>query len=342
MKKVKLSENFLNDVVDISGALPFIIPTKIYYKLYTSSLVGSFGAYLEVSSNFGAVFGLSRIYGDDKDGNATQTQSGKIEKNFTNFDYVDKNGNINDFQNITLPSIDFVLQQSSIIPMIEKVKSKWTLEAIQDYIKLSQASNDENNTFNEIINSELMTEILTQVDYRCFQLMKKKSFKKKITIPTSNQTFDYFDIIQEIQKNGLEMAAHLFAPVEISAFCSKSVACELMSHPEFKSHKKTNGDYLHNNVYFQGSINNINIYVDLFGFSNDEKFALLGVKDVSRTDNASVIFTPRKISFYSGANFEDSNQYIFSTLQYGLAFNPSDNITETNDGDSNLLSYLTF
>ena len=343
MKEIKISETFANENVMIDNALPFINPTTFFYKMMSSTLVGTFGSYLEVPSNFGAVFGLSRLYDKDKSGNPIVTSNGKFEKNFSNFDYVDKTtGKPTDLQNAKLPSVDFILQKSPMIPMIEKFKSKWTIEAIQDYVKLAQASGDKNDDFQEIIASELSIEMVAQLDYRCFELMRKKATKNKFTIPTTNQTFNHYDIIQEIQKCGLEMSANLFAPVSFSVFCSKAVAAELMSHPNFISHKTSQGQIIESNVYFQGSIQNIDIFADLFDFSEDKNFLLIGLKDVSRVDNASVIFTPRKFSVYSGMDVNETNQNIFLVLQYGLAFNASDVISENNQDDSILLSYLTF
>lgn len=315
--------------VYLSPSAYFIKPTTIYNRLYGSSLISNFGGYIKAPNNFGALYGVNRKYHTDGDGN--DAPDDVFVSDLSKQDYENNVSNQS--------SIQLELKQSTIIPMLEKTRTAWSVEALQDYMKLAKASHDE-YTAEIVIAKELISEILLQSDNRAINLAKQKA--TKLTASVRNDAFANYDIIQEVQKAGLASDAYLFAQTSISAFVSPSIAMELMSNPEYKPFVATTGEILNDCVYFKGSIKNINIFVDLFGFIGDDKFALVGVKDNERVDNASIVKVARKFALLESYDDKFANNYFFASYQYGIAFNPSDNLTEANADDSKLLHYIKF
>ena len=298
--------------------LPFVKIDHIIQRLYTTPLVGEFGGVIPLSYPVGKLFFLSReaqIKYDGTDADENQT----IQKDFSN---PVEGGNLSTYK--------FKILASNMDMRTERIKSVWTQEALHDYNQLFKEKPEDE--VSKTIAAEITNECVFQLDQKFIHEISKVS-----TQIDSNLDFKKYDskldlaftLVDMIYENALEMIGRLNNKSGVSVFASLPICSALMAHPNYKFHQKIDGTFDEENVYFMGSINNIKIFCDLYGFLNDTHkndtkggSMIIGVKDLMNEANSSVVFSPYKVNLTNEVNPNSGEYELFVFYSYGITISP--------------------
>lgn len=306
-----------------TSSLDFTLPdfrfSDVLYRLYTRPLVSSFGSILPITKPAGLTFGLTREY------DITPPVNVELKKDFAN---VAETANLN--------QVKFKLKSKPVSLKTKKLKSNWSVEALQDYRSLF--TNKSQEELNEIISNELTNEMVLELDNEAFDFMKSIAKKVNVTLTTNIGTLYSYELIGIIARQALEIEKFTHSRHKIVVFCSNKVASLLMSHPSFVYPNKNMN--LTQSIYYQGDIGNIEIYTDIYNFNNSQDdFVLVGVKDPSEGINSSIIYMPYNISMWvEPSNYESSELRFYSAFRYGLSQVAFD---EDGQDKSKMLSFVT-
>ena len=211
----------------------------------------------------------------------------------------------------------------------QKIKSAWTLEALQDYKNMFVEKPEDE--ISKTLAGEITNEAIFQLDYEFIDFAKNESkvYFEDFTPLANLSKFDLcFNLVEKIYKLSSDMVARLHNKSCINVLLSSNLCSVLMSHPHFKVHEKIDGTTDDENLYYVGRIHNIKIFNDYYNFlervqgANTSSSMLIGVKDLHNNVNCSVIYSPYQSTVVSEAEPDTGHYGIFVFHSYGLTMCP--------------------
>lgn len=298
---------------------PYLKTAHIIQRLYTTPLVSEFGASVPLKAPMGTLFFLNRY--PEKKYDDTNLEDGLITQNQWS----------NPNEGEKLSSYNFNILRKEIEVKTERLKSVWTLEALQDFTAMF-VEND-NDRLEKTIADELTNECIFQLDNNFIKWLNDNSKKSTIDWDLGAYTSKLdmsFSLIDVIYENSLDMISRLHNKSSISVFATPNLCSVLMSHPNFKHHQRIDGTFDEDNFYFVGSINQIKIFCDFNNFLPNISKApggvmILGVRDLTNPVHSSVVFSPYKINIEPEVDANTGEHGIFVFYSYGITANPIHN-----------------
>ena len=315
------AEKFIQEgTTTLDQALPSLKVADVLYILYSKPLIGELGCSIPVSHPIGKTFALTRDY---------QTRElpmvGMIQNGYSDVK-----------ENEKVREMNFRLKSKPITYYTKKLASRWTLEAIQDYTKLF-LGNRTDDEISKIIARELTNEIILEMDLEMFNTMKKVAVKENWKFQDTQRGLQHYELIEKITQTGLEMLAGSSYRCRINVFCSNKIAAKLSAHPTFT---RPNRDLSKmESIYLIGSIGNIDIYADVYGYGQDEcdDYILIVLKSPDEDSEkagigSSIMYFPYTSSIYSAPAQDGSTDVIFyNVFRYGVSLNTTEaDVEDTN------------
>lgn len=312
------------------NALTLVKQAHIIQRLYTSPLVSEFGSSVPISQPGGRIFFLGR----------------EAEKKYDN-SLPDKNSSIqfgwgDAPEGTKLSTYKFKILSQNVQMNTQKIKSAWSLEALQDYKNLFvEKPVDE---ISRTLAGELTNEAIYQLDYEFVDLARKeaKVYFENFTQYANVSKFDLaFNLVEIIYKVSADMIARLHNKFCISVLLSTDLCSILMAHPHFKCREKLDGSFDEENFYYIGKINDIKIFNDFHNFLGRTKAEtsvsmLIGVKDLHNDVNCSIIYSPYQSNVVSESDPNNGDYGIFVFHSYGLTMCPQHSV------ETPMLKYVEF
>lgn len=308
-------------VTTSDNALPMVKQAHIIQRLYTTPLVSEFGSSIPITQPSGKIFFLSRSPVEKFDGSApdgTGVQFGW--------------GDAPEGQKTS--TYKFNVLSKTVEMKTQKIKSAWSLEALQDYKNMFVEKPEDE--ISKTLAGEITNEAIFQLDYDFVDLARKeaKGFTEDFTPLAALSKFDLcFNLIEKIYELSADMVAKLHNKSCVNVLLSTDLCSALMSHPHFKSHEKLSGEIDDKNFYYIGRIHNIKIFNDFHNFlgriqSNAGTSAsmLIGVKDLNNDVNCSVIYSPYQSTIVTESEPDTGDYGIFVFHSYGITMCPQHSV----------------
>ncbi|QPX63350.1 putative major capsid protein [Campylobacter phage F352] len=300
--------------VDIAGVELKL--AKLIYRIYTESLLNRIGARINVAVPNGSIFAFKGKYltdytGTDKSSTPYATVLPDFAGNRANNQETDVKAEMN-----------YEIVKRAINCQTKKIRSKWSIEAITDLVALTGKT-----TVEDILEKELLTEIIQEIDFSALKMMTTKATKTQLTLKAPNDPLVGIELFNAAQKKILEMAASTKRAITMCITAPYETCAKLMSHPNFKA----NEDFT--NSYFMGSIGATEIYCDYYNSLNKE-YMLISYKH--RNKEVEIADGSTCFAFYSynitkAFDATSGAESYFHFLRYDVVQHPLDN---TNDGQS--------
>lgn len=312
------------------NALTLVKQAHIIQRLYSSPLVSEFGSSVPITQPGGRIFFLGR----------------EAEKKYDN-SLPDKNSSIqfgwgDAPEGTKLSTYKFNILSQNVQMKTQKIKSAWSLEALQDYKNLFvEKPVDE---ISRTLAGELTNEAIYQLDYEFVDFARKeaKVYFENFTQYANVSKFDLaFNLVEIIYKVSADMIARLHNKFCISVLLSTDLCSILMSHPHFKCREKLDGSFDEENFYYIGKINEIKIFNDFHNFLGRTKAEtsasmLIGVKDLHNDVNCSIIYSPYQSNIVTESDPNNGDYGIFVFHSYGLTMCPQHSV------ETPMLKYVEF
>ena len=319
-------------VTTSDNALPIVKQAHIVQRLYTTPLVSEFGSSVPIKQPSGKIFFLSRRPDEKFDG-STPTEDVPVQFGW---------GDAPEGQKVS--TYKFSVLSKNVEMKTQKIKSAWTLEALQDYKNMFVEKTEDE--ISRTLSGEITNEAIFQLDYDFVNLARKeaKAYIEDFTPLAALSKFDLcFNLVEKIYKLSSDMVAKLHNKSCINVLLSSDLCSVIMSHPHFKAHEKINGVIDDENIYYVGRVNNIKIFNDYYGFlervqtkPGTSASMLIGVKDLTNDVNCSVIYSPYQSTVVTETDPETGDYGIFIFHSYGLTMCPQHN------AESPMLKYVEF
>lgn len=312
--------------------LPIVKQAHIIQRLYSTPLVSEFGASIPIKHPGGKIFFLSRKP-EKKYDNSNPQENVVIQNQWGSAP-----------EGTKVSSYKFDILSRTVEMKTQKIKSAWTIEALQDYKVLFVEKNEDE--ISKTLAGELTNEAIFQLDNDFVTQCSKEAKKYKVDFAQYNNTSKYdlcFNLIEKIYNLAADMIMRLHNKSAISVLVSPSICSVLMSHPHFKPHEKLDGTIDEDNLFFVGSIHNIKLFNDYYGFldniqENKDTSAsmLIGVKDLHNEVNSSVIFNPYQASVVTENDTNTGEYGMFVFFSYGITLSPQHSF------DTPMLKFVEF
>lgn len=319
-------------VTTSDNALPMVKQAHIIQRLYTTPLVSEFGSSVPITKPSGKIFFLSRSPVEKFDG------SQPVEDVPVQYGW----GDAPEGQKISTYKFDVL--SKTVEMKTQKIKSAWSLEALQDYKNMFVEKTEDE--LSRTLSGEITNEAIFQLDYDFVNLARKeaKAYIEDFTPLANLSKFDLcFDLIEKIYKLSSDMVAKLHNKSCVNVLLSSDLCSVLMAHPHFKAHERLDGVIDDDNFYYVGRIHNIKIFNDYHKFlervqTNPGTSAsmLIGVKDLRNDVNCSVIYSPYQSTIVTESEPETGDYGIFVFHSYGLTMCPQHSV------ESPMLKYVEF
>lgn len=313
-----------------NNSLPLVKQAHIIQRLYTTPLVSEFGSSIPIDKPSGKIFFLGRSPEKKYDGSNPQ-------------DTGVQHGWGSSPEGSKVSTYKFDIMSKTIEMKTQKIKSAWTLEAIQDYKNMFVEKPEDE--ISKTLAGEITNEAIFQLDYEFIDFAKKESkvYFEDFTPLANLSKFDLcFNLVEKIYKLSSDMVARLHNKSCINVLLSSNLCSVLMSHPHFKAHEKIDGTIDEANLYYVGRIHNIKIFNDYYNFlervqgANTSSSMLIGVKDLHNNVNCSVIYSPYQSTVASEVEPDTGHYGIFVFHSYGLTMCPQHSV------ESPMLKFVEF
>ena len=317
-------------VTTSDNALTLVKQAHIIQRLYTSPLVSEFGSSVPIKQPGGRIFFLSRVPEKKFDNSLPDSNS------ITQFGWGDAP------EGTKVSTYKFKILSQNVKMNTQKIKSAWSLEALQDYKNLfTEKSIDE---ISRTLAGELTNEAIFQLDYEFVDLARKeaKVYFENFTKYANVSKLDLaFNLVERINELAADMIAKLHNKFCISVLLSTDLCSILMAHPHFKCRERLDGSFDEENFYYIGKINDIKIFNDFHDFLGKNKpetsaSMLIGVKDLNNDVNCSIIYSPYQSNIVAESDPNSADYGVFVFHSYGLTMCPQHSV------ESPMLKYLEF
>lgn len=309
--------NIINEsttTVDIAGVELKL--SKLMYRIYTESLLNRIGARINIQAPNGYIFAFKTSYLKDYQG---------LDKSNTPYSTVipDFGGNrANNQETVVNSEVKHEVIRRKIECQTKKIKSKWSLESLTDLVALTGGT-----TASDILEKELLTEIIQEIDFSALKMMTTKATKTQLTLKAPNDPLVGIELYNAAQAKILEMAASTKRAITMCITAPYVTCVKLMSHPNFKA----NEDFT--NSYFMGSIGATEIYCDYYNALQKE-YMLITYKHRDKeveVSDGSTCFAFYNYNISKAFDPETGAETYFHFVRYDVVQHPLDS---TNDGQS--------
>lgn len=304
----KITEKQINEgTTSWDQSLPILKISDVMYRLYTVPLVSELGSCLPVTKPSGVTFGLARDY------DPVPGVPGKVDKTYAST-----------AETVKLNEIKFNLMSKRIYFKTKKLASRWTLEAVQDYIKMHTDTKSDDE-ISQILSRELTNEMILELDAEAIDYMYTAAKKTNWKFQDSQRSLQVWELLEKITECGMDMLQMSCYRSRINVFCSKKIAAKLSTHPLFERPSRDMNKT--KSIYLVGSIGNVDIFADIFEFLSDKgsDYIMVALKDPDPDGLASsIMYFPYANSIYTSPAQDGSSDVIFYNIfRYGLSLNPT-------------------
>ena len=313
-----------------NNSLPLVKQAHIIQRLYTTPLVSEFGSSIPIDKPSGKIFFLGRS--PEKKYDNSNPQDTEVQHGWGSSPEGSK-----------ASTYKFDIMSKTIEMKTQKIKSAWTLEAIQDYKNMFVEKPEDE--ISKTLAGEITNEAIFQLDYEFIDFAKKESrvYEEDFAPLAKLSKFDLcFNLVEKIYELSADMVARLHNKSCVNVLLSSNLCSVLMAHPHFKAHEKIDGSIDEDNLYYIGRIHNIKIFNDYYNFlgriqgAETSSSMLIGVKDLNNDVNCSVIYSPYQSTVVSEVEPDTGHYGIFVFHSYGLTMCPQHQI------DTPMLKFVEF
>lgn len=296
--------------IDVAGVQ--LKTTDLIYRIYTESILGAIGAKIEVAIPQSAIFAFKTIYGKDlKNTPRPGTPFGKVLDDFT-YNGTGITKELNE-KNFNAEVTHKVLKSDIDCSTARKLKSKWSLEAMQDFVALAPKL-----TVEKLLSKELLTELLQEVDLTGLKFMAKKATKVNYTIKAPNDPLVGVELYNKAQAEALSLVNNVKKVVTVCVTAPYITCAKLMSHPNFKA----NTDFT--NAYYMGDIGATKIFCDPYGIDDDKEYMLISYVARDETIDGSTVFAVYDYSMLQATDPVTGELVFYHYYRTDLVQNPLD------------------